>query len=100
MDRVRIATTVRPETRQRIYSLMERNPRTLTTVGEAIDYLVTLETHDARDAMRARLGDCGCTEIRAEFVRAGRDSIHQGQLGPISSVPIWHTAPAAPSTPT
>lgn len=54
MDRVRIATTVRPETRQRIYSLMERNPRTLTTVGETIDYLVTLEAHDARDAMRAR----------------------------------------------
>lgn len=54
MDRVRIATTVRPETRQRIYSLMERNPRTLTTVGETIDYLVAMETHDARDAMRAR----------------------------------------------
>ena len=33
---------------------MERNPRTLTTVGETIDYLVTLETHDARDTMRAR----------------------------------------------
>lgn len=54
MDRVRIATTVRPETRQRIYSLMERNPRTLTTVGETIDYLVAREAHDARDTVRAR----------------------------------------------
>ncbi len=54
MDRVRIATTVRPETRQRIYSLMERNPRTLTTVGETIDYLVAMETHDASDTVRAR----------------------------------------------
>ena len=53
MDRVRIATTVRPETRQRIYSLMERNPRTLTTVGETIDYLVAMEAHGARDTVRA-----------------------------------------------
>lgn len=53
MDRVRIATTVRPETRQRIYSLMERNPRTLTTVGETIDYLVAMEDHGAKDTVRA-----------------------------------------------
>ena len=32
---------------------MERNPRTLTTVGETIDYLVAMEAHGARDTVRA-----------------------------------------------